>query len=202
MDVEVREIREDEYERVGELLLAAYDGVGAFSEDYRTFLRRPDQWVADTTVTLVAVMDDEPVGVVSFVTPGDREFEHMQPPTSDCGFRFLAVAPKAQGSGAGAALVDRVIDMAKERGCRRMVIHSMYFMTAAHGLYARRGFVRRPDLDVVFPTGLGICFALDLSPDAADHFPAPGPVPDEPPWFEELWLNPDDPAAEVTTTPC
>ena len=28
---------------------------------------------------------------------------------------------------------------------------------------------------------------VDLVPDAAAHFPAPGPVPDEPPWFEDAW---------------
>ena len=31
--------------------------------------------------------------------------------------------------------------------------------------------------------------AFDLQPDAGDHFPAPGPVPSEPPWFEDVWVE-------------
>lgn len=200
--VHVREIREDEYDQVGELLLAAYDDVGPFSEDYRQFLRHPEEWVDDTTATYVAELDGEVVGCVAFVLPGDREYEHIDPPVGDCGFRFLAVAPHAQGSGAGAALVERCITEARRRVCRRMMIHSMYFMRSAHALYERFGFDRRPDLDVTFPSGTGIAFALDLTDDAHLHFPPPGPVPAQPPWFEELWIDPDDAIERGLATPC
>ncbi|MDX1658213.1 MAG: GNAT family N-acetyltransferase [Nitriliruptorales bacterium] len=200
--VRVREIRPEEHDRVGELLLAAYDDVGPFSQEYRSFLRQPSCWVEDTTATYVAEVDGEVAGCVAFVLPGDREFESTDPPLGDCGFRFLAVAPEAQGSGAGTALVERCLDAARSRGCRRMMIHSMFFMRSAHRLYERFGFVRRPDLDVTFPSGTGYAFTLDLSEDASEHFPEPGPVPDEPPWFEDVWITDGDPAAEASTTPC
>lgn len=190
--VAVRPIRPADRGRVGGIVLAAYDAVGPFDEPYRVFLADPGNWVPGSTTTYVAELDGEVVGAVAFVLPGDAEFENLRPPAGDCGFRFLAVAPEAQGSGAGAELVDRVIEDARARGCHRMLIHSMAFMTAAHRLYERRGFVRRPDLDVTFPSGIGYAFSLDLTEEASSRFPPPGPVPDEPPWYEELWIQDED----------
>lgn len=189
----VRELRPTDHAAVGRLLLAAYDAVGPFDQGYRDFLADPSQWVPGATAALVAVDDhDVPIGCVALVLPGDAEFEGVEPPAGDAGFRFLAVAPEAQGSGAGAALVDAVIDHARSRGCRRMAIHTMEFMRAAQAMYVRRGFVRRPDLDVQFPSGIGVALTYDLVPDAAEHFPAPGPVPDTPPWYADAWA-PDQP---------
>lgn len=187
-DVRVRRIRPDEFDHVGALVVSAYDAVGRFDDAYRNFLADPARWVPGSTEVLVAVdEDDVAVGCVALVLPGDAEFEGTNPPAGDAGFRFLAVSPAAQGSGAGAALVAAVVDDVRDRGCRRIAIHSMAFMTGAHHLYERMGFARRPDLDVVFPAGPGYAFTLDLVEDAARHFPPPGPVPDEMPWFEDAW---------------
>lgn len=185
---ELRPIRPSDHPRVGALLVAAYDRVGAFDDRYRDFLADPSLWVPGCSEVLVAVdADDDPIGCIAFVLPGDAEFEGTTPPAGDAGFRFLAVAPEAQGTGAGAALVDAVVARARARGCRRIAIHTMAFMTRAHELYAARGFQHRRDLDVVFPTGLGYGMTLDLTGDADEHFPRPGPVPDTPPWFEDAW---------------
>ena len=184
----LRTIRPADHARVGRLLVDAYDRVGRFDDRYRNFLGDPDRWVPGCTEVLVAVdASDQPVGCVAFVLPGDAEFEGTHPPAGDAGFRFLAVAPEAQGTGAGAALVDAVVDRARAQGCRRIAIHTMAFMTRAHQLYASRGFVHRRDLDVVFPTGVGYGMTRDLTADAPQHFAPPGPVPDEPPWFEDAW---------------
>lgn len=196
-DVTVREIRPSDHDRVGALLVASYDAVGPFSEPYREFLADPEEWVPGTTATWVAEHDGVVVGAVGFVLPGDEEFETFEPPVGDCGFRFLSVAPDAQGRGAGGALVDRCVREARSRGCRRMMIHSMEFMTTAHRLYERRGFDRRRDLDVTFPSGVGYGYTLDLTDDAARHFPPPGPVPSEPPWYEQVLVFLGDEAAET-----
>ena len=194
----IRTMRPDDHARVGRLLVAAYDAVGRFDDRYRGFLGDPARWAAGCTEALVAVDDaDQPIGCVGFVLPGDEEFEGIEPPAGDAGFRFLAVAPDAQGSGAGAALVDAVVDRARAHGCRRLAIHTMAFMTGAHRLYAAKGFVHRHDLDVVFPTGLGYAMTLDLVPDAPDHFAPPGPVPDEAPWFEDAWGVTESPSSPI-----
>ena len=177
-----------DHEAVGRLLVAAYDAVGRFDDAYRGHLADPSRWAPDASAALVAAdADDRPVGCVAFVLPGDPAFEPIRPVAGDAGFRFLAVASEAQGSGTGEALVRACIERARNAGARRMVIHSMAFMTAAHRLYERLGFVHRHDLDVVFPGGLGYGLTLDLVADADDHFPAPGPVPAEAPWFEDAW---------------
>lgn len=185
--VPTRPIRPEEHLRVGRIVIEAYDAIGRFNDEYRDFLADPGNWVPGSTTTYVAEVDGEVVGAVAFVLPGDKEFEDLRRPAGDCGFRFLAVTPEAQGSGAGGALVNRVIAEARDRGCHRMIIHSMAFMTAAHGLYERRGFVRRPDLDARFPSGVGFAFALDLADEAEQRFGPPGPVPPEPPWYETIW---------------
>lgn len=185
--VQIREISPGDYNRVGRLLLEAYDRSGPFDQRYRQFLRHPDQWVPGATTVFVAERDERVVGVVALTLPGDREFETMLLPVADCGFRFLAVDPAVQGEGAGRALVRACLDAARKHGCRRMVIHSMSFMTSAHRLYEQEGFVRRPDLDVRFPSGVAHAFNRDLTADAATLYPRPGPVPDEPPWFEDFW---------------
>lgn len=191
--VATREIEPDDYDRVGRLLLAAYDATGTFTDEYRRFLSRPDQWVGATTVTFVAEAPGQAlrrvIGVAALALPGDAAFETPPVPVADSSFRFLAVDPDAQRNGAGRALVRACVAGARERGSRRMVIHSMWFMTAAHRLYENEGFVRRPDLDLAFPKGVGYAFQRDLTDDADDHFPPPDPVPDEPPWFEDVWQS-------------
>ena len=194
----IRTMRPDDHARVGELLVAAYDEVGRFDDRYRSFLGDPARWAPGCTEALVAVDDaDRPIGCVGFVLPGDEEFEGIDPPAGDAGFRFLAVAPEAQGSGAGTALVDAVVERARAHGARRLAIHTMAFMEGAHRLYAAMGFVHRHDLDVVFPAGLGYAMTLDLVPDAAEHFAPPGPVPDEVPWFEDAWGLTEEPSSPI-----
>lgn len=183
----VREIESSDHPRVGRLLVDAYDAVGRFTDEYRNFLADPARWVPGATAVFVAERHGEVHGVVAFTRPGDEEFEDMRPPVADAGFRFLAVDPDSQRTGTGRALVRECIDEARRHGARRIVVHSMWFMTGAHHLYEREGFARRPDLDVRFPSGVGYAFQLDLTEDAADRFPPPGPVPDEPPWYEDVF---------------
>ena len=82
-----------------------------------------------------------------------------------CGFRMLAVDPLCQGGGAGGALVRWCIERARGEGRARVTIHSTPWMTRAHELYGRLGFVRRPDLDwQPVPNIRLLGFVLELSP--------------------------------------
>lgn len=194
-DLTIRPMRAGEGRRVGELTLAAYDRSGGrIQGEYREWLADAEARVPYASAVLVAVDDatDAVLGTVTFVLPGDDEFEH--PATEgDAGFRMLAVAPEAQGRGVGDALVRECITRARDAGAHRIVISSMEWMTRAHGMYLRRGFVRRPDLDVRFPGGTGFVFSLDLTDEADARFGTPGPAR-EPLWFEDAWAegNPVD----------
>jgi GNAT superfamily N-acetyltransferase len=183
----VRSMRAEEAEAVGWLTLAAYDAYGTISGDYRAYLADPLERIDGATALLVAELDGQAVGTVTYVLPGDEAWEGRPRPEGDCGFRVLAVDPAAEGRGVGGALVDTCIGMARAEGRHRMIITSMAWMTRAHLLYARRGFERRPDLDVAFPGGRGVVFHLDLTSHAQQRFGQPGPAVDPPPWYEDAW---------------
>lgn len=180
-------MRPDEAARVGAITLASYDRYGSIQGPYRNFLADPLQRRDSCTALLVAEVDGRVAGTVSFVLPGDREWEGRAEPEGDAAFRVLAVADDAEGRGIGRRLVAACLQLAEEHDRSRVVIISMSWMTRAHRLYERMGFVRRPDLDVRFPGGEGYVFTFDLRADAVDRFPAPGPVPSELPWFEDVW---------------
>lgn len=188
--VRIRGMRLDEADRVGRLTLDAYDRFGEIGGDYRDWLRDPLLRLDTVTALLVAVdADDEVLGTVTYVEPGDGEWEGPEPPHGDSGFRVLAVDPDAQGRGVGPLLVEACRQRAGEAGRHRLFISSMSWMTRAHRMYERAGFVRRPDLDVMFPGGPGVIFTLDLTDEAADRFAPPGPVPATPPWYAEVWVE-------------
>lgn len=187
-DITIRPMQPDEAPAVGAMTVAAYDASGqAITGPYREWLADPMRRVPRASQVLVAVDDatGQLLGTVTFVQAGDEEFEHPVD-EGDAGFRILAVAPEAQGRGVGDRLIDACVTRAREAGAHRIVITSMSWMARAHGMYLRRGFVRRPDLDVSFPAGVGWIFSLDLSEEADARFGAPGP-PREPLWFEQAW---------------
>ncbi len=181
--VRVRVARGDDLDAVGALTLRSYDALTTFSDEYREQLGNA-RLRADTDATiLVGIVGTEVVGSLALSVGHTEMFEHRFGVDGDCNFRMLAVDPPFEGRGVGRALVRDAIDRARAAGCRRMVITSMDFMVRAHAMYDRFGFTRRPDLDVRYPSGVGFGFTLDLAPDAVDHFPPPGPVPPEPPWY-------------------
>jgi GNAT superfamily N-acetyltransferase len=185
--VTVRAMRREEAQRVGALTLASYDAHGSLQGEYRDYLGDPLRRIDGCTALLVATLDGEVAGTVTYVEPTDAEWEGRALFDGDCGFRVLAVAPGFEGRGVGRALVTTCLDRARASGRRRAFITSMDWMTRAHRLYEQLGFVRRPDLDVQFPGGIGVAFVCDLVPDAAEHFPAPGPVPARPPRYQDVW---------------
>ena len=173
--------------RVGRLTLAAYDRYGHIDGPYRDHLADPLRRLDGCTSLLVAELHGEVVGTVTFVLPGDAEWEGRAEPAGDAGFRMLAVDPALEGRGVGRCLVGACVELARSQGRRRLVIVTMAWMDRAQRMYARLGFVRRPDLDVRFPSGVGYVLTRDLSADAHRHFAAPGPVPDPLPWFTDVW---------------
>lgn len=186
--IEVRDARPADHPAVGRLTIAAYDAVGRVSDEYRDSLADVDGRVSDGTTVLVATDRGVVVGSVTVVDARSEHFEHRG--HGDGGFRMLAVSPGAQRRGVGRELLAAVLDHARSRGWRRLAITTMEWMPVAHRMYEAAGFVRRPDLDVRYASGVGLGYVLDLVEGADQHFPPPGPVPDEPPVFDP---QPDTP---------
>jgi GNAT superfamily N-acetyltransferase len=55
----------------------------------------------------------------------------------------LVVDQEHRGSGVGTALVEKAVEIARRRGCRRVELDSGFHRTAAHQFYERRGFEKR-----------------------------------------------------------
>jgi ribosomal protein S18 acetylase RimI-like enzyme len=146
----VRAIEPSEFERLGELTVAAYhafpDGITEASydaelRDVATRVAAPD------TEVLVAVDGATVLGGVTYVRSAASPYFELADDPDAASFRMLAVDPAVEGSGAGRALVTEVVARARAAQRRRIVIHSTPWMRRAHGLYDGFGFTRRPDLD-------------------------------------------------------
>jgi GNAT superfamily N-acetyltransferase len=161
----VRPVEPAEHDELGAITVAAYRAVPGYvgEPEYETELRDVGARAgAVDTAVLAAVADGRVVGGVTYVgSTASPQAEFDDPDAA--GFRMLAVDPGAQGTGAGAALVAAVVDRARAEGRRRIIIHSTRWMTTAHGLYMRRGFTRRPDLDWTPVPGIELWgFVLEL----------------------------------------
>lgn len=141
----VRPVAPDEHDRVSELTLAAYAGLGLDVGPYRVSLADVTARAAAAEV-LVAEYGRQIVGAVTYVP--DRRSAYAEFDDADAaGIRMLAVDPGVQRRGIGAALVEACIARAAAAGRRRVILHSMAEMAAARRLYRRVGFRRAPELD-------------------------------------------------------
>lgn len=160
MDLNVRHATPGEYERVGELTVAAYTRdreVGDYAEVLRDVADR-----VKTAEVLVAVDDDGTIlGSVTNVPDGGPYGEIAREGEGE--FRMLAVDPAAQGRGAGTALVRACVDDARRRGRERVVLSSGTWMAGAHRIYERLGFVRLPERDWTPVPGVDLrAYAVDV----------------------------------------
>ena len=152
-------------ERLGEIVVAAYDAVGALEgdDDYVPELRDVARRVREAVV--FAALDEAggaPLGCATYVPgPENAWAEHLR--EGEASIRMLAVDPSAQGRGIGTALVEACLARAHADGRRAVFLHSLAVMTGAQRIYERFGFRRVPDRDWVFPDFVLMGFVLELS---------------------------------------
>lgn len=163
--MEIREIRPEEVEPLGEITVEAYMALqtGVVEGGYDAELRDVAGRLAAGALVLVAVDDDGTLlGGVTYVGEATSPLaEHCVADAAT--IRMLAVAVAAQGRGAGRALTVACIEQAKREGKAQIVLHSTKWMTVAHRLYTRHGFVRDEAHDWrPFPALLLMAFRLDL----------------------------------------
>jgi GNAT superfamily N-acetyltransferase len=158
----IRDARPDEHDGLGELMAAVFGSLAGFpgpKEQPRyyellanvgVFATRPD------TKVIVAILDDRVVGgvvyfsdVANYGSGGDGVADRE---ANTSAFRLLAVDLAARGRGAGVALVERCLELARQAGRRQVVIHSSAVMKTARSMYDKLGFVRAPDLDFMQDT--------------------------------------------------
>lgn len=154
---------DDDADALGRLVLAAYLSDEGYPQDpgYEAELLDVAGRARAADVA-VAALDGRVVGSVTYVAEQSNPMSEHDDPDAGA-FRMLAVDPAVQGSGAGRALVQWCVERARGGGKRRLLIHSGVWMTRAHGLYERMGFIRRPDLDAEPVPGVHLLgYALEL----------------------------------------
>jgi ribosomal protein S18 acetylase RimI-like enzyme len=170
MAVEIREVvpgllSPAEAARLGDIVVAAYEAIGALEgdDDYVPELRDVARRAVEAVV-LAAVdsADGTLLGCVTYVPDASSPWaEHLR--EGEAAIRMLAVDPAGQGQGVGTALVAACLDRARAEGRRAVFLHSLPVMEGAQRIYARFGFRRVPDRDWVFPGFLLMGFVLDLA---------------------------------------
>ncbi len=147
-DVLIRRVRDDERAALGAITVAAYAAIeGVVLDDEYVEELRDVETRARHAVVLVAVDDDGTLlGCVTYVAHRSSQYaEHEVGGAAS--IRMLAVAPAAQGRGAGLALVQACIDRACQAGCSDVLLHTTRWMQHAHRIYDQLGFQRAPELD-------------------------------------------------------
>jgi ribosomal protein S18 acetylase RimI-like enzyme len=148
-DIEVRPARAEELTAAGEVVAAAYLNDLRVSSWYADRLRDTAARAAHATL-LVAVDTrdrDTVLGSLTYARGGTR---YAQVAGGDeCEIRMLGVRPDSRGRGVGELLVRAAMAQGTADGAVRMVLSTQTEMAAAHRLYERLGFTRRPDLDWV-----------------------------------------------------
>jgi ribosomal protein S18 acetylase RimI-like enzyme len=162
--VEVRLIHAGEFEAAGRLVVAAYEALegshmtGEYATELADVARRAQE--ADV---FVAAEGSELQGCVTFVPDASNPWAEGLV-DGEASIRMLAVDPEAQGKGAGRALLDACVHQAHALGRSAVFLHSTPWMTAAHHLYDRAGFIRVRDRDwLPIPEVPLLAFRLDLA---------------------------------------
>lgn len=161
--MEVHRVTADQYGEVASILVRAYEPLmegypwwpGYRSELLDTSARAP--YVA----VLVAQRNGAVLGTVTVDLDWDRHGNRRglgEPAVA----RMLAVAPEARGSGAGRALMDSAVELARQDHRSSLTFHTMATMIAAQQLYARMGFVRDPGDDMVEEDGTVLLLAYRM----------------------------------------
>lgn len=140
--IEIRRARADELDEVGAQTVAAYVDLLGEQDPYLERLRDA-AGRAEQAELVVGLVDGRPAGSVTVAEAGTPFADIARP--GELEFRMLAVAPAGRGHGVGTALVDHVLETARRRGHRAVVMSTQPNMVAARRIYDRAGFVPDPD---------------------------------------------------------
>ena len=154
--LEIREIRKDEYEYLGKLMVDVYSKLEGFPTPeeqpgyYDKLFKIGDLNEQEDTQVLIAVSYEGKIvgGVVYFSNMS--QYGSGGTATTErnaSGIRLLGVDPEYRRSGIGKALAKACIRMAVDRGHPQVILHTTQAMQIAWKLYQKLGFKRSEDLD-------------------------------------------------------
>jgi len=152
----IRDLRQAEFEALGRLMVAVYSSLEGFPSPeeqpgYYELLANIGRFTEkrDARVLVAISPEDELVGgVVYFGDMAEYGSGGMATKVKDAsGIRLLGVHPRFRNLGAGKALTQACLQLAREKGHSQVILHTTQPMRVAWGLYERMGFARSEDLD-------------------------------------------------------
>ncbi len=155
MPMIIRDARQDEFGALGRLMVAVYSSLDGFPKPdeqpkYYEMLANIGLMTAKPgTRLLVAEQDGRLLGGVVYFADM-AQYGSGGTATQEkhaAGFRLLAVDSAARGMGAGRALAQKCVDLAREGRLGQVIIHTTRSMQVAWGMYEKMGFKRSLDLD-------------------------------------------------------
>lgn len=167
MEVTIRVARPGELDDVGALTLAAYAADGTITAGHPYAARLLDAGARARDAVLLVATDARGslLGTATYVRPGTPFAEVGG--TGEAEIRMLAVTTEARGAGVGRLLSDECVRRARADGCDAVALSSGSWMTAAHRLYERLGFVRTPERDWSPRSGIDlVAYRLTLASPA------------------------------------
>lgn len=112
--------------KVEENFGVSFDIVAMLEEDMNTL----DKFTPPKGCLLLGYMEDQPMGIACLKVLTDRIGE----------VKRMYVRPQARNRGLGRALLNRLLEEARQIGYKRVRLDSARFMTEAHQLYRSSGF--------------------------------------------------------------
>ncbi len=94
---------------------------------------------------LVAADGDQLLGTIMFAPWSERS--ELARGADEAEVRAFAVGPQARGRGVGRALVNAIVDRARQEGVARLLLSTQPAMVSAQYVYRARGFTRVPERD-------------------------------------------------------
>jgi ribosomal protein S18 acetylase RimI-like enzyme len=148
-EILVREAAPDEYEKVAELTIQAYEEFAPdLMEDewerYRLDLANVEGRSKEAKI-IVAEQDGQLVGSVAYFPPGTRDPQVFPPDWS--WIRVLAVHPSHRGKGIGRLLTKECIERARKDGATSIGLYTTQVMEVAKTMYERMGFERQEEYE-------------------------------------------------------
>jgi GNAT superfamily N-acetyltransferase len=152
MNVSVRPATAEDYDAVARITADAYLGAGYFDSVDHPYVQKILRVAERAAVApvIVAERDGDVIGSATLAANGDEWADIALP--GELEFRLLVVDPKVQRSGAGAAMVRYILDLARRTdGIRAVSLTTGDDWHGAHALYRKLGFTRVPGRDWPIP---------------------------------------------------
>lgn len=152
-DYEIREDRSSEYDRLGEITIAAYEGLDEELEpEYRADLRQVGRRARSCVVLVAVALDGALLGGATYIPRPGTPFSEVAR-QDEAEIRMLAVDPAAQGRGVGRAVTMACLERARADGRSGMALYTRPDNVGAQRLYQSFGFVRHPERDWEYEPG-------------------------------------------------